>query len=157
MRKGETAADRAAKVEWIRKVSAEVGSGCRDWPWQLSYKGYGQVRWDSKNKRVGHIILELSGRTRPSDAHHQLHSCDRPSCAAPWHLRWGTNAENRAESIARARHFTKLTPAEVIAIYRSVGIGQRDLASQYGVTQRVIWQIKNGITWSRITGHQKAA
>jgi hypothetical protein len=68
-------------------------------------------------------------------------------------LRWGTNQENRAESIARGRHFTKLSESDVLAIYRSQGVKQRDLGAQYGVTQRVIWQIKNGKTWTRVTGH----
>ena len=152
-KKGETKADSGRRIQWLNDVASSTGEGCRDWPWYCSPKGYGRVRWDGKTQSVGHVVLMLSGRPRPSAAHHQLHSCDRPSCAAPWHLRWGTNAENRDESIARGRHFTKLTEADVLTIYRSEGVKQRDLAATYGVTQRVIWQIKHGHTWTRVTGH----
>ena len=153
--KGETKADRARRVAWLTDVARQQsGTGCREWPWARMPKGYGQVRWQGRRRYVGHLILELSGRPRPSPEHHQMHSCDNPACAAPWHLRWGTNLENRRESIARGRHFTKLAPAQVLDIY-SRRDTQRSLAGEFGVTQRVIWQIKHGHTWSRITGHRK--
>lgn len=143
--------DRAEKYEWLSAVTSEDGSGCRDWPWAVSAKGYGRIYWSGGAKLVGHVVLELTGRPRPSRAHHQLHSCDRPSCAAPWHLRWGTNAENRQESIERGRHRTKLTAEQVLEIYTAWG-KQRDIAARYGVSQRAVWGIKNGHTWTRVTG-----
>lgn len=156
MRKGETKADRQRRVAWVLAVTAEEGDGCREWPWSRSPKGYGDFYWDGRVQRVGHIVLELSGHPRPAGAH-QLHSCDNPACAAPWHLRWGTNAENRQESIARGRHFTKLTPDQVLDIYHRRGDTQRSLAAEYGVTQRVVWQIKHGHTWAHVTGHREAS
>lgn len=156
--KGETKADRQRRVDWLLGVVAEQdGEGCRDWPWGRNPKGYGRISWNGRPRHVGHIVLELSGRSRPTSSHHQLHSCDRPQCAAPWHLRWGTNAENRQESISRGRFFTKLTDAEVLEIYHTTGEYQRDIAARYGVTQRVVWQIKNGKTWARVTGHREAS
>lgn len=157
--KGETKADRQRRVDWLMSVvaEAETGDGCREWPWGKSAKGYANIAWKGRTRRAGHVVLELLGRSRPSSAHHQLHSCDNPPCVAPWHLHWGTNAENRAESLARGGHFTKLSEADVLAIYQSEGVKQRDLAAHYGVTQRVIWQIKSGQTWTRVTGHVPSA
>lgn len=93
---------RQRKVEWLRALASEQGEGCRDWPWATTSKGYGVVRWDGRLRRVGHVALELSGRPRPEGAH-QLHSCDRPTCVAPWHLRWGTHLENIADKVERGR------------------------------------------------------
>jgi hypothetical protein len=150
--KGETKEDRAVRVAWVLNVADEGGAGCREWPWSKSPKGYGALYWGGRVRRVGHIVLTLTGRPRPSADHQQLHSCDNPACAAPWHLRWGTNLENRRESVERGRHFTKLTESQVRNIYASSDT-QRSLAAQHGVTQRVIWQIKRGKTWTRVTGH----
>lgn len=94
---------RQEKVAWIENVAAENGTGCRDWPWALNSKGYAIVTWDRRQQRAGHVVLELTGQPRPSAKSMQLHSCDRPSCVAPWHLRWGTAAENVADCIARDR------------------------------------------------------
>jgi hypothetical protein len=95
--------ERQAKVSWLERVAAEDGDGCRDWPWGVNNKGYAMVRWDGRQQKAGHVVLELSGRPRPDAASMQLHSCDRPACVAPWHLRWGTAAENVADCIARDR------------------------------------------------------
>lgn len=156
MRKGERKSDRLFREQWLIELIAETdGQGCRDWPWSRNAKGYGRFRWDGRVRYVGHLVLELSDNPRPKGAH-QLHSCDRPQCVAPWHLRWGTNTENRRESIDRGRFFTKLSPEQVLDIYRRRDT-QRSLAAEFGVTQRVIWQIKHGHTWSRVTGHQEAS
>lgn len=142
--------DRAEKLAWIEALIAEGGEGCRDWPWALSPKGYARLRWDGEARRAGHVILELAGRPRPSLEHHQLHSCDRPSCVAPWHIRWGTNLENRRESVERGRHAHRLTEEQVRQIRAAVGVRQRDLADEFGVTQRVIWGIRNNKTWRHV-------
>ena len=143
--------ERAAKLAWLDDLLAEQdGTGCRIWPWWVSAKGYAQLRWGDTNRRVGHIVLERSGRPRPSASHHQLHSCDRPSCVAPWHLRWGTNLENRREAVARGRHAHKLTDEQVRAIRNAKGATQRSLAEQYGVTQRVVWGIRSSKTWRHV-------
>ena len=158
MRKGETIACRAEKLAWLEAVAGESGDGgCRDWPWTRSAKGYGQVLWLGRYRRVGHVVMELSGRPRPSDQHHQLHSCDRPICAAPWHLRWGTNAENRRESVERGRHATKLTTEQVCAIFLSGDEPQRVTAARFGITQRVVGRIKARKSWRHVTDSIPAA
>jgi hypothetical protein len=96
--------ERQEKLAWLEAVAAEEdGAGCRDWPWALNNKGYAQIRWDGKQQKAGHVILEMTGRKRPAPTMMQLHSCDRPICVAPWHLRWGTAKENVADSLARDR------------------------------------------------------
>lgn len=95
---------RSERIIWVRAVatSDQRGRRCIEWPWAKNNKGYGVIGWNGQRK-AGHVILELSGRERPSPAHHQLHSCDNPGCVAPWHLRWGTNAENVADAVSRGR------------------------------------------------------
>ena len=144
-------------VKWVRGLADERGVGCRDWPWSTNAKGYGWIRWEGRMTKVGHVILELSGRPRPSLQHFQLHSCDRPTCAAPWHLRWGTAAEQTADAVARNRrgkgeawHSSKLTTADVIAIRAASGRTLQSLAEQFGVDRSVVGKIRRGLFWKHI-------
>lgn len=92
---------RRQKVRWIHRTAQEDGEGCRDWPWGATSHGYGVVRWEGRLVKVGHLTLELSGQSRPT-GQIMLHSCDRPVCAAPWHLRWGTYKDNADDRFRRA-------------------------------------------------------
>lgn len=149
---------RADKVRWLRRVADEVSDGaCRDWPWALNNKGYGMVRWEGENARAGHIVLQFAGHPRPDGAI-MLHSCDRPACAAPWHLRWGTYAENAADRVERDRGrspigttngLSKLTDADVLAIRAGSGT-LRATAKQYGVHFTVVQKIRAGKIWRHL-------
>jgi hypothetical protein len=143
-------------LAWVLAVVAEVdGSGCRDWPGSRNPKGYGQMGYEGRTQQVGHVVLRLSGRPRPPAAH-QLHACDRPVCAAPWHLRWGTNLENRLESATKGRTSrgehrptAKLTEAAVREI-RMSGATLAELAIRFGVGITTIQKARVGDTWKHV-------
>ena len=97
--------DPEAKRKWLSDLAAmEPTGGCVDWPWGSDGSGYALFRVDGGPRRVTHLVLALVGRQRPAPPSDQiLHACDRPICCAPWHLRWGTQAENVADSWNRTR------------------------------------------------------
>lgn len=144
---------RARREKWIATtLAATKREGCRDWPYETSSNGYGA----HGGRVLGHIILERSGRPRPVGMI-QLHSCDRPICAAPWHLRWGTYAENAADAIARDRNargmrngLAKLTDADVLEIRALDNWTHRDLAQRYGVHLTTIQRIRAGAIWKHL-------
>lgn len=135
------------------------GTGeCFDWPWAKDQDGYGLIHVDGKMRRLSHVVLEMDGRARPQKpADHALHSCDRPSCGNPAHLRWGTNAENMAEMAARGRSLrNENNPRAIITLeiarkirarYTAGGISQMALAAQYGIRQPTLSQITRGLIW----------
>lgn len=142
-------------LEWVLAVVAEEGEGCRDWPGACNAKGYGQMGYEGRTRQVGHLVLEFSGRPRPAGAH-QIHSCDRTVCAAPWHLRWGNNDENRADSVAKGRSSkgedrpqAKLT-ADAVREIRTSGRTLADLAAQFGVGVPTVQKARVGETWKHI-------
>lgn len=142
--------------DWVLAVVAEKdGTGCRDWPGSCNAKGYGQMGYEGRTHQVGHVVLELSGRPRPAGAH-QLHSCDRPVCAAPWHLRWGTNDENRSDMVARGRvsqgedrPLAKLTEAAVREI-RTSSATLAELSEKFGVGLPTVQKARVGETWKHV-------
>ena len=95
-----------AVARFWAKVDVREPDEC--WLWtaaRLAY-GYGRFSVGSGLHRLAtHAALEYDGKPRP-DGMHALHSCDNPPCVNPAHLRWGTNAENRAESISKGRSAT---------------------------------------------------
>lgn len=156
-------AERAAKVEWIRRVAAESGDGCRDWPWALKTNGYGVVRWEGRVEPVGRVVLVESGRPIPFPGAAMLHSCDRRQCAAPWHLRWGTNLENIVEKVERGRTargtingLSKLTEEQVILIRATPGRTARSFASEFGVHPTVVEKVRRGQTWKHLLPRESA-
>lgn len=152
------ARERIRKERWLVRLASSVGAGCRDWPWGVNNKGYGAIRSGGVSRKVTHVVLELSGRPRPTSVAFALHSCDRPVCVAPWHLRWGTPADNVADRTARGRlegrpgeanPSARLTDDDVRAI-RASGDTLRSLGAQYGVHFTIIQKIKAGKIWRHL-------
>jgi predicted DNA-binding protein (UPF0251 family) len=155
------------------------------WPWRgtADAKGYGRFSWGGrKYKRsasahrfalaltTGHFGVD--GRITTTE--HGLHSCDNPACCNPAHLRWGTNAENIADCVARGRRpkgdahhsylrpetvprgeakGSKLTASQVYAIrvrYARGGVSQTELAREYGVARGTIENLLHRQTWKHV-------
>lgn len=84
-----------------------------------------------------------------------MHLCNNKACVNPKHLKAGTQSENVIASYRDGLQVNpnrKLDTISVKHIYTST-FSQRLLAKYYGVTQKVIWGIKNGKTYVDITGH----
>lgn len=154
---------------WIEALATQgEGEGCRDWPFRVpGGSGYPFHQLPGgREKRVAHLVLELSGRPRPpAPGDCALHSCDRPICCAPWHLRWGTKADNSADAVARGRTAYKgplgygeqhsgsvLTAPKVLTIreLRQQGLTIRAIAEKFEVGDSTIDAILSGRTWKHL-------
>lgn len=115
-----------------------------------------------KQIRASQVVLQFEGFQRPSPTYGALHSCDNPRCVNPKHLRWGTQAENIADAVARGRApraqgerqwNSKLTEEQVREIrftYELGGITQRDLAQMYGIRQAQVSAIVSRRSWKHV-------
>lgn len=149
---------RTDKVQWLERLLVDGGHGCRDWPWGKDSAGYGQVWWEGRVQRLTHVVLSLTGQPRPPAAE-ACHSCDRPPCCAPWHLRWGTPKDNAADRLERGQQVrgervgnAVLTEADVrqIRALRSEGWLMREIAGEVGTCLAQVSRILRGETWTHV-------
>ena len=130
------------------------------WEWDL-YKqedGYGVIKANGK-AQLAHRVSYEAFKGSPEDMH-VCHTCDNPGCVNPEHLFLGTNQDNVTDKMNKGRHRSggpaksgdkraKLTSEDVLAIRQSTD-NQPTLATQYGVSQATISNIKRRVVWTHI-------
>jgi len=122
---------------------------------RLDAKGYGRLSLAGRTISAHRLAFILAYGAIPRGKH-VLHSCDRPACCNPKHLRAGSNRENvddmlaRGRSRAGARHpRSKLNAEEVSQIRAVSGASHKQLGRLYGVGWRAIQKIVKLQRWSR--------
>lgn len=126
----------------------------------ISDSGYG-ADWFEGSFCGAHrkAYCEHHGKTR-ADIKGKVvrHRCDNRACREPTHLELGSNADNSQDMVDRGRQGAQpclsIEDAREIRLCYVPGTrwnpsptGQRQLASKFGVTQSVIQQIVNNITY----------
>lgn len=144
-------------VEGVHYVVDE-DTGC--WIWgraRFSSGGYGAVTIGGRTLRAHRVAYEDAKGRIPAGLH-VLHSCDRPPCVNPDHLRVGTNAENIQDRVERGRRTypraadhpcARLTWDDVHDIRARYDAGERavDIANDYPVKAQQIGKIGRRTVW----------
>jgi hypothetical protein len=95
-------------IAQVRSVCEITPDGC--WLWRHgswadrdpdACKEYPRLMIGGERHHVATWVLKVAAGSAPGKE--PCHSCDRPACVAPDHLRWGTHQENMAEMGARHR------------------------------------------------------
>ena len=140
---------------------------CWMWTGFTDRDGYGRIRGTVANTVItkAHTLSYTlhTGELVPKGLV-VMHSCDRPGCINPDHLRIGTYAENSRDMSEKSRggdqkgekgSKAKLTESQVIAILRD-SRKQAEIAEAYGVSATTIGSIKQRKSWSHIAIDQVA-
>lgn len=133
------------------KIKANVKLEGDCWIWQKSFgsHGYGNIgTGGARNETVHRVSHEVFNGEIPKGLL-VLHSCDNRKCCNPAHLRVGTRVDNTKDALLRSPIKRKLTLEEAQEIYDSK-LSQRKLAELYGVSQRLIGNIKRGTAWQHM-------
>jgi len=137
--------------------SSSPTEGCWDWTGSTWPNGYGMLWTKGKHVPAHAVAYRLYGTEPVTEENYCiLHSCDRPICCQPAHLRPGTKAQNNQDKIDRGRqtrgeqvHTAKLTEDDVLAI-RASNLTHPVLAEMYGVSKINISHIRRGLSWRHL-------
>lgn len=88
---------------WILRQVVRRPDGCWDWPGARGTHGHGHVRHAGKVRRVHNLICRHSHGDPPAGKVNAIHSCGRPPCCNPAHLRWGSQKDNAADRTVHGR------------------------------------------------------
>ncbi len=129
-------------------------SGCWLWLRSVGSHGYGNAYVSGIGNTTAQRASYTAFKGEIPNGMLVQHSCDERLCVNPDHLSLGTDKTNSDDKFRKGRAnlegrvfpphpFRKLTDAQILTV-RAIQEKQKTTARRLGVTQRVIWAIKNG-------------
>jgi len=92
------------KLRFWSKVDIRGANDCWDWQSSLNTSGYGRFKIASYKTVIASRFALISETGQEPIGMLVLHSCDRPRCCNPNHLRFGTVADNNQDKTKRGRN-----------------------------------------------------
>lgn len=138
---------------FMAKAYQEPNTGC----WLFSCcgsDGYGTFYYEQKVQRAHRAAYKMFRGQIPEKTE-VCHSCDVPSCVNPAHLFLGSHLDNMTDMYRKNRRIaargdkcrsTILTP-EKVKLIRASTSPVKTMASEYGVSTILIYQIRRGLKW----------
>ena len=136
----------------------EKTDSCWVWTGCHSSLGYGKLTRNNKSYKAHRYSWMIHNGSIPSGMF-VLHHCDVPNCVNPDHLFLGTQTDNMKDmdnkgrrTIGEKKSNAKLNNKKVKEIRQLLlkKVTQEVIAKQYGVSQKIIWNIKHRIYWSHV-------
>jgi hypothetical protein len=142
---------------WSR-VDVRGPEDCWDWKCGVNNSGHGFLKVGQRLLGAHRVALMLSGVEIPVGLC-VLHSCDRPRCCNPAHLRAGTKKENSADAIERGRtrrgekHGKSVLTEDVVRQMRAryaAGEAAAAIAASLGLNKNTAYFAISGRSWGHV-------
>ena len=158
----EGPAGEICRARFWSKVTVGERKDCWDWNASKATSGYGRFKVASHTiLHANRVALALHLGKDPKDMM-VLHSCDRPECCNPFHLRLGTAQDNMDDRLARGRWAggdqtgvnngaAKLDEAMLKTIIDRLRAGWNNQQAAQGlpVGHALISRIRRGRSWAK--------
>lgn len=146
-----------------RKFWAKVVKGPSCWIWTGSRSdfGHGTVRINNRLLRAHRVVWEWTNGPLPPETC-VLHTCDNPPCVRPDHLFTGSKQSNTDDMMKKGRlvvgrrlkgedhpasKLSQETVADIRQRYAGGGVTQKQLGTEFCVSQVLIGKIVRGEIW----------
>lgn len=132
------------------------------WDWQASRNGKAYGRFKATSHTILHanrVAWALMHRKDPG-ALVVRHTCDRPMCCNPHHLKLGTHGDNMADKVSRGRCWSgdqsgaangaaKLDDEQLAALVgrMKLGLNNKQCAEGLPVGHSMVSKIRTGVMW----------
>ncbi len=146
-------------LAWIMAHANYDGGGCLIWPFaRFKRNGYACIVHNGKTTHATIPMCEQAHGLAPIGKLFVLHSCanGHGGCINPKHLRWGSQAENMADSVAQgtrsrgaSNNASKLSEGDVQEIRNLMGtMPKKEIATRYGINPDHVRAIERGLVWA---------
>lgn len=124
-----------------------VLSDCILWDGPVSPQGYPRFSYSTHGEQAGHVVVaKRAGIYRKGL--HVLHKCDNRRCINPDHLYMGDNRKNQQDRVLRGPHNTRKVTPEQVRLIRAFEGTRKEAAKHFGVSEKIVKNIRCGYTWS---------
>ena len=122
------------------------------WIWQLSTDrfGYGNVTIKRWTRRAHILSCEVKHMRRAQKGEVVRHLCNNPPCCNPCHLVFGSHKDNSRDSLLHGTSKNYKFDPDSVRHVRASNKTNTELAEQYGVHRRAIYNIRTRKTWSTV-------
>jgi hypothetical protein len=149
---------------WSKVAVKPSNNECWLWQGAMNGSGYGNFRmpeYGRVNFSAHRVAYLMTHGDFPPDGLVVRHKCDTPQCVNPYHLEYGTVADNMQDMVRRGRQTkrdqsgenngaAKLSADDVRRIRRLIESGKTNtaIAAEYDVTHSLISRIRRGRSWA---------
>lgn len=147
---------KGAALAFLEKAMSYQGEDCLIWPYGHNGLGYGTIKINKRTEYPHRLVCAAFNGPAPKGLE-AAHSCGKGAqgCVAGKHLSWKSRIDNQSDRKEHGTHITgerigtsKLKEADVRRIRGLAGLRyQKDIASEYGVSQSLISTIANRKRW----------
>lgn len=134
---------------------------CHPWTASVSPDGYGNFGLPDGSCIGAHrfaLAMKLGRPLGRDEVTRHASVCITRSCCNQGHLRPGTVADNNRDMVEAGRRargerhaHARLSPSDVLAILGAPDRRAKEVAEQYGVTDRQIYHLRAGKRWRHVT------
>mgnify|MGYP000856665925 CR=1 FL=1 len=149
------------KPDDIRRFMRQVqisADGCWEWQGAKYPNGYGH--FNGYKLAYAHRFAYVIFNGDLCEGMEVCHTCDNPGCVNPAHLWQGTKSDNLRDAAMKGRTNTvQLSPDDVrrIRSMHNLKYSISDIASRFGVTTTIVYDVVNRRTWNYIEDDKEVA